>query len=281
MGQVTRHSRALGLVAIPLLALAAATLSAGAAPAGGRNLVLLIQPVFSEAQTRVMYQPLADFIGQAAGRPCTLLLPPNFMAYWDTVRRNRGFDLALDDAHFTDYRVRKFGFEVLAKEPDTVSQSLIVSAATHVIDPGELAGKTVASLGPPSLGAARFNVLFPNPMRQPFIVEADTVEEALRLVLDGKVTAAILPTPVVSRQLERGGGITVVTTTEPVPNAALSAAPTLDARLRARIRDALLDAAGTPAGRNALVALGIAGFEAASAETYANQSRVLRDYWGY
>jgi ABC transporter, phosphonate, periplasmic substrate-binding protein len=281
MRQATRHGRALRFLAIPLLALAATALRAGTTPAGAPGLVLLVQPVFSEAQTRAMYQPLADFIGQAAGRPCTLLMPPNFMAYWDRVRRNDGFDLVLDDAHFTDYRVRKFGFEVLAKEPDTVSQSLIVSNKRHVVDPGELVGKTVASLGPPSLGAARFSVLFPNPMRQPFIVAVHNVDEALRQVLDGKVTAAILPTPIVSHQLEHGDGITVVMTTEPVPNAALSAVPTLDASVRARIRTALLNATAAPAGKKALAALGISGFEPASAETYANQSRVLKAYWGY
>ena len=124
-------------------------------------LVLMIQPTLGVETTRQTFQPLADYLGKTTGARFTVVTQPNFLAHWETVRRNSGYDLVLDDAHFTDYRVQKFGFHVLAKIPGTTSYSLIVPRHKPVRDPLELAGKTVASFGPPSIGATRLNACSP------------------------------------------------------------------------------------------------------------------------
>lgn len=260
--------------------LIASVAAAGPARAVDEELALLVQPDQTPDRTQALYRPLADFIGRIAGRPCRVVARPNYMAHWDTVRARKEYDLALDAAHFTDYRVTKFGFKVLAKVTGTVSDSLVVTAPRRVLDPAELVGKTVAALGPPSLGAARLNVFFPNPIRQPLIVEVTSSEEGLELLLAGKVAAAVLPTPAVNRQLARGG-IAVVATTEPVPNLALSASPRLDAALRDRLRSALLDAENNTDGKRMLIAIEVDRFEPAGESDYAGYERVLKQYWGY
>ncbi len=258
----------------------------GLAPATGRAnaeepLVLIIQPILSAERTRQAFQPLADYLGRVTGRPCEIRTLPNFLAYWEVIRRNRGYHLVLDAAHFTDYRVQKLSFRVLAKIPDTVSYSLIVHESNPVFDPIELTGRTIASLGPPSIGAARLNSLFLNPSRQPIIVEVESAEEAMDLLLKHNVQAAVLPTPLVSQQMAQGGGIYVVTTTEPIPHIALSAAPTVDAALVERIRTALLNADKTEEGRAMLKAINFPKFDPATPQMYAGHSNILKEYWGY
>jgi phosphonate transport system substrate-binding protein len=249
--------------------------------AAGEPLVLLIQPILREEQTREAYAPLCDYLGKIARRECRISTAPNFLAYWEMIRRNQGFDLVLDAAHFTDYRVQKFGFRVLAKVPDHVSFSLVVPEGNLVLDPAELVGKTIATLGPPSMGAAHLNAIYPNPARQPAIIEVNSVEEGFELVAKRRVQAAILPTPLVAQQLARGAPLFTVMTTEPVPHAALSASPRLDPTLREQLRAALLNAEKTPEGRLMLKGINFERFENANAATYAGYSRVLKEYWGY
>lgn len=240
-----------------------------------------VQPILSEQQTKKAFQPLADYLGKVASKTCVVRTSPNFLAYWDGVRKGGVYDLVLDAAHFTDYRAQKQGWEILAKIPDTVSYSLIVSDQTAVIDAGELISKRIATLGVPSIGAARLNALFPNPSRQPITVEVESAEAGIALLRAGKVDAAILPTPVVSQQMAQGGGISVVLTTEPIPHIALSASPQLPAATRERLRQALLAADKTPEGREMLKAIGFEKFDPASSAIYAGQSKTLKDYWGF
>jgi ABC-type phosphate/phosphonate transport system substrate-binding protein len=264
----------------PLGAALLCLLGAARAAATDAPLVLLVQPVLSEEQTRRQYGPLAEYLGRAAGRPGVVATAPNFLAYWARVRADTGHDLVFDAAHFTDYRLQKLRYRLLAQVPDTVTYSLVVPASRPVTDPLELAGKTVATLGPPSIAAARLNAMFPNPARQPTIVEIGNADEGLQLVLGARVHAALLPTALVRAHLARAGGIRAVTTTEPIPHA-LSVSPRVEARLREQLRAALLKAGDTPEGRSMLAAAGVERFEPADAAAYAGQSRALREYWGY
>ena len=240
-----------------------------------------IQPILNEQQTKKAFQPLADYLGKAASKKIVVRTSPNFLAYWDQVRKGGVFDLVLDAAHFTDYRAQKQGYEILAKIPDTVSYSLIVSDQNLVIDATELIARRIATLGVPSIGAARLNALFPNPTRQPLTVEVDDSEAGIELLRAGKVTAAILPTPIVSQQMAQRGGISVVLTTEPIPHIALSASPRIPAAIRGQMRQALLDAEKSPEGREMLKAIGFERFEPTTPAVYTGQSRTLKDYWGF
>jgi ABC-type phosphate/phosphonate transport system substrate-binding protein len=268
------------LLSLTLLCLTLSGTSRAAAPPGGSALTLLVQPILSEEQTKKTYQPLADYLSQVTGQPVEIHTSPNFMAYWDAIRRNQG-DFILDAAHFTDYRVQKFSYKVLAKIPGTVSYSLVVPDTKLIFDSSELTGKAVASLGPPSIGAVRLNALFPNPVRQPTIVEVASAEKGMELVAAGKVDGAILPTPMVGQYMARNQGITVVTTTEPLPHIAISAAPRIDATVRGKIRTALVNATQTPEGRKMLNGIGFERFDPATDEMYTSHSRVLKEYWGY
>ena len=249
--------------------------------AASNELVLAVQPILDEEQTRKVFQPLCDYLAKNTGRACRIFTSPNFYAYWDNVRQSKAFNLVLDAAHFTDYRAQKLGYEVLAKIPDTVSYTLVTRDNDLILDASELIGKRVATLGIPSIGAARLNSLFPNPARQPVTIEVGAAEKAMRMLLDGKVFAAILPTPIVSQQMASGAGISVVLTTDPIPHIGLSASSVLDANTRTAVRNALLNAHNSEDGRKMLKLIGFERFDPASTAAYAGQGKILKEYWGY
>ena len=245
------------------------------------ELVLAVQPILGEEETRKAFQPLCDYLGKAANRPCRLLTSPSFFSYWDKLRVSTAFNLVLDAAHFCDYRAQKFGFHVLAKIPDTVTYTLVTRNTDLLLDASELVGKRIATLGVPSIGAARLHGMFPNPSRQPTTVEVGTAEQGIHLLLDGKVDAAILPTPIVAQQMAAGAGVAVMLTTDPIPHIGLSAAPSIDAATRTALRAALLGAHNSEDGKEMLKQIGFERFDPANATVYAGQGKILRDYWGY
>lgn len=244
-------------------------------------LELAIQPVLSEAKTKEAFKPLASYLSKITGKRVVVKTMPNFMAYWDSVRRADSYDLILDAAHFTDYRTKKHGYKILAKVPATVSYSLIVLADNFIFDPSELVGKRIATLGTPSIGAARLNALFPNPMRQPITVEVASADKGIDMLMKKKVFAAIIPTPLVSRTMAQGNDISVVMVTEPAPHIAISASPKVDAKIVSKIKKGMLTANKTADGKTMLKGIGFQQFDPASSKIYSGQSKILQKYWGY
>ncbi len=261
-----------------LLALCLAT---GSARAEVRELVLGVAPLLGETETRTQFQPLCDYLANAAHLPCRIATRPNFLSYWEMMRRGKDYNLILDDAHFTDYRAQKMGYAVLAKIPNTVTYSLIVPRAAKLNDPARLVGRRIATLGIPSMGAAQLNGLFSQPSKQPIPVEIDNAAEGFDLLRDAKVAAAILPTPLVREQIVRGAPFRVLLSTAPLPHMGFSAAPDIGPELRKVLRQALLTAHKTDAGRAMLARIGLERFDPANTTVYAGQGRILKDYWGY
>lgn len=272
-----------GLSGRPVLVLVSLLLAfpGQTALAADEGLVLAIQPILDREQTERAFRPLCDHLGKATGRACRLYTAPNFLAYWEAVRRGTDFNLALDAAHFTDYRAQRLGFEVLAKVPDTVSYTVVTRSADLIFDHSELVGKRVATLGIPSVGATYLNALYANPIRQPFPVEVADAEAGIRTLLAGRAFAAILPTPIIAQQMAAGAPISVVLTTDAIPHIALSAAPSLPPALRAQIRQAALAAHQTPDGQAMLRAIGFEKFDPADAGLYRGQAKKLEQYYGY
>lgn len=241
-----------------------------------QQLTLAIQPILGERTTRKAFAPLARYIGQVLGQPCVVVTNPNFLAYWQMIRKPHGYAFILDAAHFTDYRLTHLGYHLLVKEPGTVSYSLVTRSSEMIFGPSDLVGQRIASLGIPSMGAALLGQLFPHPSRQPIIVDAASATAELSLLLTHKVVAAMIPTPLVGEQMAQGAAITVVTTTPPIPNVALSAAPWILPVQRARVRAALLNAPHA-----LMLAIGLHRFVPAHPQQYEHQDRILKTYWGY
>lgn len=240
--------------------------------------MLAIQPILPQEELKKSYKPLSDYLSKATGQKITITTQRNFVFYWHKMRKGKkGFDLVLDAAHFTDYRVQNLGYTVLAKLPDTVSFSIVTKEDNFIIDVEELTNKRIATMPSPSLGAARLEELFPNPMRLPNYVWELNTKDAVESVLSGKVDAAIIPT----RLASTFEGLNTVMTTEPVPHMAMSASPDVPAEIADKIRQALIKADSTASGKKMLSGLKVDKFEAADNASYAGYAELLQGVYGY
>jgi len=266
---ISRRARRLVAALLVLLAVAPGLVSAA-------EYNLAIQPILPPDQTRKAYEPLAQYLTEVTGHKIKLVTSINFIAYWETMRK-QPYDLILDAAHFTSYRVNKMNYKPLAKIQDVVSYTLVTGEGSLIIDPDELIGKKVATIGSPGLGAVRLIEMYPNPLRQPVIVEVNNSIDSIKKVLDNKADGAIVPTPLVGAY----PSLVSVMTTDQVPHIALSAAPSVDPAAQAAITKALLEAGNTPKGQAMLQAINFPGFEAVTPATYRGYSALLEGVWGY
>ena len=239
---------------------------------------LAIQPTLPQEKLKENYQPLADYLSKVTGHTITISTQRNFLFYWTKMRkREKGFDLVLDAAHFTDFRIKTQGYTVLAKLPDSVSSSIVTREDNLLFDANDLIGLRVATMPSPSLGSLRLEQLFPNPMRMPHFVWETNTTVAVEKLLSGDVDAAIIPTRLASAY----HNLNIVMTTELVPHMGLSASPDVPAEVAEKIRQALINAGAEDSGRIMLSKLKIDNFEAADNTSYDGYAKLLTGVFGY
>ncbi|MBC8508627.1 MAG: PhnD/SsuA/transferrin family substrate-binding protein [Chloroflexi bacterium] len=241
------------------------------------DLSLSIQPILPKSEIARVYQPLADYLSRQTGHNIRIKAHANFLTYWSNLTRSKGFDLVLDAAHFTDYRIQKKDYEILAKLPDTVSFSIVTHEDNMVFESDELILKKVATTVSPGIGAIRLLGLFPDPMRQPKFVYADTTNEAIQMVREKAIFAAIIPSAMVPSFQD----LNTVLSTQSLPHMAFSASPEIPPEDKAAIRKALLEANQTPEGKAMLAKLNFASFEPTTAEEYRGYSSLLKNVLGF
>ena len=237
----------------------------------------VVQPILPPDRTIKAFAPLTNYLTKKTGHTFKLVTSLNFLSYWQNMKKGGKYDFILDAAHLTDYRIKRMNYKVLAKRADAVSYSLVSNENSAVLDPEELIGKSLATIGSPSLGMLRLEEMFPNPLRQPVIVEVDNSLDSIKKVLNGKVQAAIVPTPLVSGFPE----LLTIITTEQVPHIAISAAPNVPADLQSIVQKLLLNAGNNPEGQKMLADINFSSFETTTASAYEGYSTVLENVWGY
>jgi phosphonate transport system substrate-binding protein len=237
---------------------------------------LAIMPVRSKALTEKLYQPLADYLSKATGKPIHLKTYNNFVNYWQDMRDGK-LDIVLDAAHFVDYRAKQKEHQVLVKLKDKVSFSLVSSEDLAILEPAELIGKPIACLPPPSRGNLEIDSFFKNPIRQPRKVEVKSYEEAVMLLEQGKVQAAVIPTPM----LNAFPNLMVIDSTDLWPHMAMTASANVPTEVKSAIAKALLGMEKDMQGNEALANSGLTGFEPADHSLYDGYSKALSTYGNY
>lgn len=237
---------------------------------------LAVHPVLPTAETRKVYQPLANYLAQKTGHDFTIITNTNFLTHWQTTKKGE-YDLILDGPQFTGYRLEKLNYTVLAKFPDVVSYTLVAGENEMILEPKELIGKKVATTPSPALGALRLHRLFPNPLRQPAFVETDDSETSAEFVLEGKAQAAIIPAAMVGNYPQL---ITVINT-EQLPAPAFSASPEVEDEVKSAISRALLEAENSDEGRKVLNSLQIERFTSSDGSEYRPHAKLLEGMWEY
>ena len=246
-------------------------------PLPAEQLNLVVRSEDHGAEARAAFAPLTEYLSAASGHDLTLRVPDSSLEHWQAMGTRDDDHLVLDEGHFTDYRVRNLDYRVLAKVAGVSGFSVVTGPATVFVEPDELYGEPLASPAPPSLAALRLAELFPDPIRAPILVEVGSYDEGILGVINGDVTAAIIPSGMVRAHPQ----LNVVMSTQLGPGMALSASPAVPAEVREVVRRAFLAARDVDAGRRALTRAQLDGFEPASAALYEGYARLLRGTWGY
>lgn len=253
-------------------------LALGMTTAQADDYIVAVEPSFPADQAARVYQPLLDYLAQATGHRFTLHVPQNYHAMWREIRTDRAIDFALEDAHFADYRIQRFGFQPLARTQEPTRFHLIVQP--HLADDGAmgLVGSRVVTMPAPSLGSAMLASVYPNPIAQPeFESSAASWRDGVEMVFADEAEGAMVPSFIA----ELYPNLVSVFESPEFPGRTVLASPMVPVEVRESVREALL--ALSPDGDlyELLAELGISGFQPADAESIDGQDEILRAFFGF
>lgn len=259
------------------MALAWVLLACPALQARDGHFTLVVQTGLSAADAAAAFDPLASYLTRVTGYRLRLEVPSTVLAHWQAMGEREDYDLVLDEGHFTDYRVKRLGYHVLAKVSGLSGFSVVTGPETVLVEPEELYGEPVACLAPPSLAALRLAELFPDAIRAPLLVEVGSYRQGIRRLVNGEVAAAVI----LSGMVRDYPDLNVVMSTQLGPGLAFSASPSVPEEAREAVRRALLEADEREPGRRALARARLPRFEPAGTALYDGYARLLRGTWGY
>ena len=249
------------------------------APASADTLNLVVQPAYTSDRAQEVYAPLVEYLNRATTHEVNLVTTRNFHHYWSQMRKaDNGWDLVFDDAHFTDYRIQKYGYRPLVRTAEPVTFSVLAGPQIMDLELDSLVGRRVVTMPAPSLGFAVVTQWFDNPLAQPILVSsASSWRDTVEIVFADEGDAAIVP----AWLGERYPNLPAIATSSEMPGAAISASPNVSQETAQEIKDALLKLHEDDGLYEVLAELNITQFDSATAQEYAGQSDILKDFFGY
>jgi hypothetical protein len=256
----------------------AALLVCCAIPAAAADYILLVEPSYPPDQVQEVYKPLGDYLTRATGHRFEVVSPRNYHFYWRDLRQNSKPDFVFEEAHFTEYRARRFGFVPLARRVEPTTYALIASPEHGDRGIDGLVGRRVATMPSPSLGFALLAEFFKNPVAQPeFRSEASSWRDGVEMVFSADAEGAMVPAHV-ARQYPN---LVEVARSREFPGTTVSASPDVPENVREAVRAALTRLHEDESSYDVLVELGASAFEPATAADYRGAEQVLRGFFGY
>ncbi len=237
-----------------------------------------IEPEYRRQQAEEVYAPLMAYLSRTTGHDFVLHVPANYHVLWRDIRNNAPIDFVFEDAPFTDYRARRFGYQPLAAVATPTVFSLIALPETAERGLEGLVGYRVVSMPAPSLGYAVLGTLFSNPIAQPEVLsEAASWRDGVEMVFAGEAEAAMVPNYIA----ELYHNLALMRESPSFPPRAVSAAPTVPDEVERAVREALLRMHEDDELYTALNEIGALRFEPASAADYRGRQTMLSGFFGY
>lgn len=245
------------------------------------DLVFSAPPRESRAAGERFYGGLAEYLSKAAGEKVEYRYPDNWGVYQAYMTRGN-YDLVLDGPHFVSWRLERLQHEPVAALSGKLKYVVLVRADdTHVKKITDLAGKRVCAHAPPNLATLTLFDRFPNPSRQPRLVEIKGFDNAYAGLITNKCEATVLPLEHYHKLEGVPARARIVYESADYPNLALTAGPRVTPAVRERLTQALL----SPEGKSALRAIaegsGSSEFLATTRASYQGFAGLLRNTWGF
>jgi ABC-type phosphate/phosphonate transport system substrate-binding protein len=244
------------------------------------DLILSAPPRETPEAGQKTYGPLADFLSNAIGEKVVYHYPDNWGIY--QARMTKGeYDLVFDGPHFVSWRIQRLQNVPLVALSGKLSFVIVaLQNDPHVHAVKDLVGKKVCGHAPPNLATLTLFDQFPNPSRQPRLVETKGFDGAYQGLLKGTCVGTVLPLEAY-KKLDAAGRTRLLYTSEPFMNQALTAGPRVTAETRQKITKALLQADGKAASRQIAANFGGTEFVAVTKEDYAGYDSLLKNTWGF
>lgn len=237
-----------------------------------------IEPDYPPERLQEIYKPLMNYLGKATGNHFTLVTARNYHFYFRDLQAGAKADFAFDEAHFTDYRIQHQHYEPLARSAEQTSYSLVTNLDVGKSGINGLVGHGIATMSAPSLGYSLLAEFYTNPVSQPDIRSSSpSWKDAVEAIFAGDADGAIIPTSL----KDQYPNVTVVKTSRQFAGQCISAAQTVPAEVREKVRDALLKLDDDQEAAKLLLELGISKFVPATAKEYEGAEQVLKSYFGY
>ena len=245
-------------------------------------IVFAAPPRENSAAGEAKYGPVADYLTKVLKKKVVYKHPGTWGVYRTEMLKGK-YDIVFDGPHFNSYRAENLKHNILVKIPVRHEFVVIVKkGGRQFTDIDQLAGRTFCTHAPPNLGTLTLLSQFPNPSRQPAIINTKGWKNIFNGVQSGKCTAGILP--IINLRKYDAGSVmaNIVWKNRALPNQAFSAGPRLSNRDQRKIATALV----SRNARNATAKLRAAyrvgdKFEMATNQEYLGVSEYLKNEWGY
>jgi ABC-type phosphate/phosphonate transport system substrate-binding protein len=234
-----------------------------------------VEPAYRPERTEEIYKPLMAYLNKATGQHFTVVTARNYHFYWRDIQAGTKADFAFDEAHLTDYRIQHGHYEPLVRTVEQTSYTLVTNADIGNKGVAGLVGHSIMTMSAPSLGYVLLLDFYPNPVLQPDIrSSAASWTDAVDSVFAGEADAAMIPT----RLKDQYPNLTPVKTSRQFAGQCVSAAATVPADVKEKVRDALLKLDASEDTAKLLFELGVTKFVPAVAKDYAGTEQILASY---
>lgn len=247
------------------------------------ELVLGAAPREDLEKANAIYGPVAEYLSAVLGRKVVFHHAGNWGVYQGLMQKG-AYDLVFDGPHFASWRAQNSGHTALLKVPGEHIFVVVVKKDNDKInDIKQLAGRAICAHAPPNLGTLTVLNEFPNPARQPLIVNTDGWKNIYQAMLDNKCIASSVPLSKLEQfEKESGRQAKIIFRGATMPDNALTAGPRISPSDQEKIARALM----SPEGQKATEKLREKyaqgkPFVAASNKDFVGLSAYLKNEWGF
>ncbi len=231
-----------------------------------------------------VYRPIAAYLSKVTGKRIVYKHPDNWLNYQNDLQKGR-YDLVFDGPHFIGWRIAKMQHQPLAKLPGNLAFVVFVSNDNKRIRRlGDLAGRTLCGLAPPNLATLTMYNQFPNPARQPLVIEVKSFKAGYDQVNMGKCVAGVMRDKMFAKlQKIHGGQARIIWRSQGTVNQGFSAGPRFSIDDKKRIASSLLsrDAAPHLDKFYNRFSKKQKNLERVTVSEYSELGGLLRDVWGF
>ncbi len=237
-----------------------------------------VEPTYTPERAREVYEPLIAYLTKSTSHTFKLVTARNYAFYWNDIRNRKDLHFVFDEAHFTDFRIQRSGYEPIVKSSLPTSYSLLTQDDVKEGNVQAFVAKSLVTMPAPNLGFALLLEYFPNPMQQPDLRSlATSWRDTVEIVFAGEANATMVP----SWLRDQYPNLVPVITTREFPGPAVSAAADVPADVKQKVKEALLVLHEDPTLYEVISELGVQQFVEANATEYRGSEQMLKNFYGY